>query len=149
MSQQMPVPQPKIIEHPEKQEGIFDFRTHIRDTKTGRLVAHQPYAMHCIGDLKLLERPVGSGNMFTTGGQEQGRWQIVKDGKNSHWQKVSDTHADVPSAQYLKSAMENAHELIEENKSLAQELAALKLENEQLLLDQESLLQNNAKQAKK
>lgn len=54
----------------------FDLKTHIRNPKTGQLLKVQPYRLHCIGEKKLYERPVGSGNVFYENGEKAGR--VVK-----------------------------------------------------------------------
>lgn len=35
-----------VIRDPETGETRFDFRTHIKDPKTGRVIKHQPYKKH-------------------------------------------------------------------------------------------------------
>jgi len=119
MSAEAVTPTPKVIEHPVRQEGIFDHRTHIRNSVTGRLVAHQPYSTHFVGDKTLMERPLGSGNMFTPHGEPAGRYEM----RDGHLVKVSDTHTDI-------SARSEVRTIEDENAALRAELAALKAETQ-------------------
>lgn len=50
----------------------FDLRTHIRDPKSGKVLQHQPYVLIIEGGQRKFERPVGSGNYWTEGGQPIG-----------------------------------------------------------------------------
>ena len=47
----------------------FDYRVHISDPKTGRLVKYQPYQMVIKDGVTKLERPIGSGNWFYPNGE--------------------------------------------------------------------------------
>lgn len=116
-----------VIEVPAKQEGIFDHRTHIRDANTGRMVAYQPYATHSFGDTKLLERPPGSGNMFSPSGDPVGRWVTSKTNPG-HFEQTAQTHTPTaPQALTREAAIEQANEALqEENEALQAELAAMK-----------------------
>lgn len=132
-------PTQKPIEHPVKQEGIFDHRTHIRDENTGALIAYQPYAYHSFGSTRLYERPQGSGNMFTPNGDPCGRWELRGQGV---WEKISDSHAPVKSVSFAsREAL-----LADENESLKAELAALKAEQEIDLMTKPAQASGQAKQ---
>lgn len=130
---------PKIVEAPEKQDGVFDSRTHIRDANTGRLIMHQPYSMHFQGEEKLMERPPGSGNMFADGGQPLGRYEWQTNGKHGHWKKVSDTHTVAPMGRKIVTAGEAAQELSDENAQLKAELLALQAERDELFRENQDL----------
>lgn len=113
-------PKPKIQEHPPLDESTgFDYRVHIRDAKTSKLIRIQTYARHARGAEVLLERPEGSGNCFFENGRPAGLWDIKK------WSKISDTHREVPQA---PANREEA--LMQKNEALEQELAALREEAE-------------------
>lgn len=47
----------------------FDYRVHITDPKTGRLIKYQPYQMVIKDGLTRIERPIGSGNWFYSNGE--------------------------------------------------------------------------------
>ena len=106
-------------------EAIFDNRVHIRDADSGRLHKRQPYAYHAFGTMKLLERPVGSGNMFDYQGKPIGRWALDK--ANGHWNKIADTHAEKPSYELMLQP----EDLAQRNSELEAEIAALKADMEQ------------------
>ena len=110
----------KIVEHPEFDPSTgFDYRTHIKDAKTGKLIRIQTYARHARSGEVLLERPVGSGNCFSENGEPAGRWNLTK------WEKISDDHIAV------KAAPANREEDLEQrNAILERELAALKAESQ-------------------
>lgn len=96
---QLPKPAPKVIEAPQLDETSgFDYRTHISDAKTNRLIRLQPYTKHAKGSEVMLERPPGSGNCYHENGQPAGRWSITVEGRETVWKKVSDKHAEVPAA---------------------------------------------------
>ncbi len=117
-----------IKEFPPKQfgssgEAVFDRRVQIRDESTGRLVKKQHYANHKFGNISLLERPVGSGNMFDEHGNPVGRWKHTEEGK---WAKFEEAHVEVAQFEEVRSV----EELAGRNAQLEAELAALKAEKE-------------------
>lgn len=57
-------------EQPQTEDKVFDLRVHIREPKTGKLVDVRPYRLYCIRGGKWLERPAGSWNFFTEGGEQ-------------------------------------------------------------------------------
>lgn len=120
-------PKEKVVEHPPKQEGIFDHRTHILNSVTGRLVNYQPCATHCNGDIKIHERPIGSGNMFSPNDTPLGRYEKIIEGGQfrGNWKKISEEHIAT------KPIPINKQEHYEqENEDLRSELAAIKAERE-------------------
>ncbi len=117
-------PKAKVIEHPQRDASTgFDYRVHIKDATTGKLIRIQDYAKHMRGGEVLLERPIGSGNCFREGGQEAGRWDTEK------WSKISDTHIEVAEA-----PANHMEALTQRNEALEREIAALKAEAEKALL---------------
>lgn len=121
----------KVIEFPAKADEGFDIRTHIRDAKTGRLHILQPFAYHAQGDLRLHERPIGSGNMFSPNGDPIGRWTLKGEGKNRLWEKISEQHTEV-----APNIPVNREEHLENELTASQkEVAALKAEREALLAE--------------
>lgn len=106
-----------VKEHPAKPEGqngeqLFDHRVRVVNEKTGQTIAYQPYATHIFGADKqtLLERPIGSGNMFDLKGNPIGRWEPRHNGT---WEKVDETHAaakpiPVDEKEYLREQLEAA-----------------------------------------
>lgn len=59
----------------------FDWRTHVKDPKTGRLVKFQPYKMVIKDGLTMIERPIDSGNWFHPNGEpikKETKQQFVK-----------------------------------------------------------------------
>ncbi len=122
-------PKAKVIEHPQLDESTgFDYRTHIRDSKTGRLHRVQNYARHSRGTDVLLERPVGSGNCFHENGTSAGNWDTTG------WKKLSDTHkAAAPQA------LNREDELMQRNDALEKELAALRAEAEKQQSDKKQV----------
>lgn len=128
MSEQKTETKP-IKEFPPRQFGssgeqIFDNRVHIRDESTGRLVKVQPYAYHAFDQMKLWERPIGSGNMFDANGKEIGNWKQTKGGR---WEKHADTHIAAKLFHEIKAP----EDLAKRNAQLEQELEALKAEIEE------------------
>lgn len=55
----------------------LDLRVHIRDAKTGRIVAKQPYRLFIEGGQEKFERPVGSGNFWSRDGRPLGEHKPV------------------------------------------------------------------------
>jgi hypothetical protein len=51
------------------QPSGFDYRVHIFDAKTGKLVKYQPYQMVIKDGITKIERPIGSGNWFHPNGE--------------------------------------------------------------------------------
>lgn len=51
-----------------QQQG-FDYRVHIFDPKTGKLLKYQPYQMVIKDGITKIERPIGSGNWFHPNGE--------------------------------------------------------------------------------
>jgi hypothetical protein len=51
------------------QQAGFDYRVHISDPKTGRLIKFQPYHMVIKDGVTKIERPIGSGNWFYENGE--------------------------------------------------------------------------------
>jgi hypothetical protein len=119
-------PQKKIVEHPQRDESTgFDYRTHIKDAGTGRLVRVQHYAKHMSGGEVLLERPPGSGNCFAENGQPVGRYEFKTEGKQQIIKKIADKHIDVKA-----TPVNHIDELTERNEALERELAALRAEQD-------------------
>lgn len=115
-SEAMKAPGP--VEQPARDFSTgFDYRTHIKDAKTGRLIRLQHYARHARSGEVLLERPVGSGNAFTENGEPAGRWDF------NTWKKISPEHIEV--AQPPANPMEA---LQQENETMRNELEALRAE---------------------
>jgi len=67
----------------------FDYRVHITDPKTGRLVKYQPYQMVIKDGITKIERPIGSGNWFHPNGEP------IK--KSEKGEKVNESKADSTS----------------------------------------------------
>lgn len=112
---------PKVVEQPQRDHSTgFDYRTHIKDAKSGKIIRLQHYAKHSRGTEVLLERPIGSGNMFTENGVAAGRWDI------KGWTKISDKHVDAP-----QPPANRVEELEQHNEALQRELAALQAEREE------------------
>ncbi len=110
----------KITEHPQYDASTgFDYRVHIKDAKTGKVIRLQHYARHTNGTAVLLERPIGSGNAFSENGAKAGRWDFKK------WQKITDSHSEV-----AQPPANRTEELEQRNAALEQELAALRAESE-------------------
>lgn len=109
----------KVIEHPEHDPSTgFDYRVHIKDAKTGRVIRIQNYSRHARGGEVLLERPSGSGNCFFENGEPAGRWDLTK------WERIADKHIAVaPAPANREEALE------QENEALQRELAALRAES--------------------
>lgn len=102
-------------------EQVFDNRVQIRDEQSGRLIKTQPYAIHKFGSNTLMERPIGSGNMFNQHDEPIGKWKLEKDGS---WSKVGDEHSSAPAYQMVGTV----DDLLTKNAELEAELAALKAE---------------------
>ncbi len=120
------LPQKKVIEHPQLDPSTgFDYRTHIKDAATGKLIRIQNYARHARGGEVLLERPVGSGNCFAENGESIGRFRFVTEGKETIPQKISDDHIEVAPA-----PTNHMEDLTQRNSALESELAALRAEAE-------------------
>lgn len=112
---------PKPVEVPARDfDTGFDYRTHIRDAKTGRLIILQPYSRHSNGEQVLLERPIGSGNCFAENGEPAGRWKFETAGKEAKWTKLSDTH----DATAKNPSVNPVEDLRAENEALKAERAA-------------------------
>lgn len=56
----------KDIENTQKG---FDYRVHVKDPKTGKLVKYQPYQMKIENGMTKIERPIGSGQWFYPNGE--------------------------------------------------------------------------------
>lgn len=121
-------PKPSVIEDPPPPHEGFDYRTHIKNAKTGEMIKVQPYRRFCIGQQVYLERPKHSGNLFFENGDPAGR-RIQKNGK---WE-IDDQakHIEVIEPQDL-----TAEEIAAENEALKRELAALKSESEAKMKEQ-------------
>ncbi len=114
----------QAAEHPQLDESTgFDYRTHISDSRTGKLVRLQHYTRHARGTEVLLERPPGSGNCFNENGTPAGRYSFVTKGRETMWEKVSDEHIATKPA-----PANHMEELTQRNEALEQELAALRAE---------------------
>ena len=113
-----------VVEQPPYDPSTgFDYRVHIKDAKTGRLIRLQHYARHAHGGEVLLERPIGSGNCFHENGQPAGRYKFQDDKGKPCKEKVSEKHLEVAAApaSYLESVEQ-------ELDSVRAELEALKAE---------------------
>lgn len=127
--------QAKIIESPEYIPGSFDLRVTVKNAKTGEVIKHQPYNLHCDGKDKYFERPIGSGNLFYGSGQPAGRWM-----RNPDWKKGSSVpeyyanteaeHVEFEVTQARQLTVEAMQAAEADNASLRAELAALKAEKE-------------------
>ncbi len=116
--------QAKIIEQPPLDETTgFDYRVHIKDAKTGRIVRVQHYARHARGGEVLLERPVGSGNCYTENGKPAGQWNFQDKAGKPVWEKIGEKHIDV-----AVEAASREDELSAKNEALELEIAALRAE---------------------
>ena len=121
---QQPKPQPKVVEHPQLDESTgFDYRTHIKDAKTGRLVRTQNYARHARNGEVLLERPPGSGNCFHENGVPAGRYRFPIKGTEVIWEKLGETHVEVKAGPANRT-----EELEQQNELLSLELEELRAE---------------------
>jgi hypothetical protein len=58
--------QPNETIEPEK----FDMRTHIRDSKTGKIIVEQPYRLWFTAYGEVFERPIGSGTLWNSSGKK-------------------------------------------------------------------------------
>ncbi len=105
-----------VVEVPEHDPATgFDYRVHIKDAKTGRMIRMQHYARHSSGGQTLLERPIGSGNAFTENGEPAGRYDFSN---AASWKKLSESHVDVAAApanreEYLTQELDAAKAEIE------------------------------------
>lgn len=121
-----------VVENPPKPHGqngepLFDNRVRIVNEKTGAIVRYQPYAHHIFGDnkMELLERPIGSGNMFNRMGMNIGQWKM---GDNGAWKKISDSHLDIR----LDVPITKEDALLAKNEALEADLKAIRAEKEAL-----------------
>ena len=117
-------PKPVITEDPAHDPSTgFDYRTHIKDGKTGKLIRLQQYARHTRNAEVLLERPIGSGNCWYENGVPAGRWKFHQEKNDVRWEKLSDTHTAVRAAP--ANELEASQQ---ENEILRRELAAAQAE---------------------
>ncbi len=120
-------PKRKIVEHPELDPSTgFDYRTHIKDAKTGQLIRLQNYARHSKNGEVLLERPIGSGNCFFENGEPAGRYRFTQTKTDVTWEKISDTHLEV------KPMLSKVDELKQTNELLSLEVESLRAEADAL-----------------
>jgi hypothetical protein len=125
---------PKIVEHPALDESTgFDYRVHIKDSKTGKLIRLQHYAKHAKGDEVMFERPIGSGNAYTPNGEPAGLWDFKQ------WKKLGDEHAEV-----AQPPANRQEELEQQNAALEAELSQLRAEAAKKAAPAQQLSQTHA-----
>lgn len=73
------------------QKQKFDYRTHIKDPKTGKLIKFQPYKMVIKDGITMLERPIDSGNWFHPNGEpvKKAEQKVIKE--KAHESKADTT----------------------------------------------------------
>jgi hypothetical protein len=109
----------------------FKFKTHEFDRR-GRLVSVDPYRMFIREGARLLERPLGSGNLWHESGAPAGRVEIelMPDGtERKTFQPKAEHKAFVPPQQSEASDTQANEQL----SALEQELAAIRAERDALL----------------
>lgn len=112
-------PKPDVIEDPPPPMSGFDFRTHIKDARTGELIRIQAYRRRCIGNQTFCERPVDSGNLWYEDGKQAGRWVKGPDGKFFADESAEHIQFIAPKTQLRRQT-----EIEDENEILRLELAA-------------------------
>ena len=113
-------------------EPKFDLNTHKRD-KRGKIVEINHYRLHCIGDSKCFERPVGSGNLWYEDGSPAGRLVEKPGPKNTVVRSFDHAAEHIQWTPPPTADEKDAREFMEtktKNAALEQELAALKAERE-------------------
>lgn len=68
----------------------FDILVHIRDRKTGRMIAENPYVLRKHHGVDYFERPKGSGNLYFGNNEPAGRYEAGKflpDAAHKEWVK--------------------------------------------------------------
>lgn len=113
-------PKAAVTEHPQKNPGSFDLRTHVKDAKTGRLLYEQNYDLHIVGGVKYFERPCGSGNLWYESGEAAGRWE------------QGQAHPDKAHIAFTAPTTDQRtpEGVVAENEALRAEIAAMKAEKE-------------------
>jgi hypothetical protein len=115
-----------VVEQPPYDPSTgFDYRVHVKDAKTGRLIRLQHYARHAHGGEVLLERPIGSGNCFYENGVPAGRYRFQDAKGKPCKEKISEDHIEVAAA---PASYQEALE--QDNEALRAELEALKAEKQ-------------------
>lgn len=112
----------------------FDMTVTHRDPKTGVVIRKDPYRLRILkgadgGRMKLFERPVGSGNLYSRWGEPRGRWvESTKKGESAkHEPDAKHIAFEAPLTEDQKVAR-TLMESQAKNAALEQELAQLRAE---------------------
>lgn len=118
---------------PEK----FNLKTHHFDHR-GRLLRRSPYRCHVIGGTQYFEQPVNSGNLFYENNAPAGRMEYTFNKKGKIETKKFVADAEHIAYEAPLTGIEKVHV---ENKSLVDEVSALKAELAAMKAERESRVQ--------